>query len=143
MAIWSIGNSIAARSARIRAAIHQCPKAVVNAITPKHTPSIIKPSRVCACRLNNAVTSKNNAIANPATLMTPSVRVTIDPAISLAFGKPNERKTPNAAGATTAPKKSAAPNHAASNANRVRLRIMVILSNQTRLLPATTGSSAG
>ena len=52
-------------------------------------------------------------------------------AISLAFGKPNDRTTPNAAGATTAPKNSAAPNHAANKANRVRLRMTQILSNQT------------
>src|SRR5688500_6524318 len=82
---------------------------------------MIKPSRVCASRRKNAVTSNSNASANPAILITPSVRVTNEPAISLAFGKPNERKTPNAAGATTAPKKSAAPSHAASKANRVTL----------------------
>ena len=124
--------------ARIRAAIHQCPKTVVNAIKAMQTHSIIKLILVCAVRRKKAVTSSNNAIANPATLITPNVRVTIDPAISLAFVKPNDRKTPNAAGATTAPKNNAAPNHAANNANRDRLRIIGVLSNQTRpRLPAT------
>jgi len=75
-------------------------------------------------RLTNAVTIKNNAITKPATFTTPSERVTIAPAISLAFVKPNERNTPNAAGATTAPKNSATPSHADSRKNRVRLRMI-------------------
>jgi hypothetical protein len=52
--------------------------------------------------------------------MTDSERVTIDPAISLALGKPKDLKTPKAAGATTAPKKSAAPNQQASRIKRVK-----------------------
>ena len=119
-----MGNTIAVRNARIRAAITQWPTLVVTAISTMQTHSTIKLQRACEPRLTNAVTNKNNAITKPATLTTPSERVTIDPAISLAFGNPNDRKTPNAAGATTAPKKSATPNHAANNANRVRLRIM-------------------
>jgi hypothetical protein len=51
-------------------------------------------------------------------LITESERVTILPAISLAFGRPNDLKTPKAAGATTAPKKKAAPNQQAKRINR-------------------------
>ena len=69
-----------------------------------------------------AVTSKSNAITKPTRLITESERVTIEPAISFEFGKPNDRKTPKAAGATTAPKKSAAPNQQASSISRVELR---------------------
>ena len=92
--------------------------------------------RVCACRRTNAVTSNNNAITNPATFITPRVRVTIEPAISLAFGKANDRNTPNAAGATTAPKNNATPNQAANKANRVRLRIVppVVLALRSLVL---------
>ena len=55
-------------------------------------------------------------------LITESERVTIQPAISFAFDKPNDLNTPNAAGATTAPKKSAAPNQQASKISRVKFR---------------------
>jgi hypothetical protein len=75
-----------------------------------------------------AVTSKSSAITKPAILITDSERVTIDPAISFAFDKPNDRNTPKAAGATTAPKKSAAPNQQASNINRVTFKIFTKLS---------------
>jgi hypothetical protein len=50
-------------------------------------------------------------------LMTESERVTMVPAISFAFARPNDRRTPKAAGATTAPKKRAAPNQ---QANKIR-----------------------
>jgi hypothetical protein len=45
------------------------------------------------------------------------------PAISLVFDKPKDRKTPKTAGATTAPKNSAAPNQQASSINRVKLSV--------------------
>jgi hypothetical protein len=51
-------------------------------------------------------------------LMTESERVTMLPAISFAFARPNERRTPKAAGATTAPKKRAAPNQQANKIKR-------------------------
>jgi hypothetical protein len=51
-------------------------------------------------------------------LITESERVTMLPAISLAFGRPNDRRTPKAAGATTAPKNNAAPNQQAKRINR-------------------------
>ena len=56
-------------------------------------------------------------------LMTESERVTIEPAISFAFGKPKDLNTPKAAGATTAPKNNAAPNQHASKINREKFRI--------------------
>jgi hypothetical protein len=52
----------------------------------------------------------------------------MEPAISLAFGKSNDRNTPKAAGATTAPKKSAAPSHRANKTSLVELRILNLLS---------------
>jgi hypothetical protein len=58
-------------------------------------------------------------------LTTPSERVTIEPAISFAFGKPNDRNTAKTAGATTAPKKSAAPNQQASRISRVKFRTLI------------------
>lgn len=57
-------------------------------------------------------------------LMTESERVTIEPAISFAFGRPKDRNTLKAAGATTAPKNSAAPNQQASKINREKFRIV-------------------
>ena len=56
-------------------------------------------------------------------LMTESERVTIEPAISFAFGNPKDLNTPKAAGATTAPKNSAAPNQQASRISREKFRI--------------------
>jgi hypothetical protein len=70
------------------------------------------------------ITSSSNAIAKPAMLITESERVTIEPAISFAFVKPIERNTPNAAGATTAPKKSAAPNQLASKISLVPVKTL-------------------
>src|SRR5437868_3561856 len=67
--------------------------------------------------------SKSNAIAKPARLITDSERVTIVPAISFAFGKPNDLNTVNAAGATTAPKNNAAPNQQASKMSRVTFTV--------------------
>jgi hypothetical protein len=64
------------------------------------------------------VKSNSNEIRKPAMLITESERVTMLPAISLAFGRPNDLKTPNAAGATTAPKNNAAPNQHAKRINR-------------------------
>ena len=55
--------------------------------------------------------------------MTESERVTIEPAISFAFGIPKDLKTPKAAGATTAPKNNAAPNQQASRISREKFRI--------------------
>jgi hypothetical protein len=54
----------------------------------------------------------------PATLITESERVTMLPAISFALGRPKDLKTPKAAGATTAPKKRAAPNQQANKIKR-------------------------
>jgi hypothetical protein len=65
---------------------------------------------------------------NPATLMTESDRVTILPAISFAFVRPKDLNTPKAAGATTAPKKSAAPNQQASRTIREKFRMSRFLS---------------
>jgi hypothetical protein len=56
-------------------------------------------------------------------LMTESERVTIEPAISLAFGRSKDLNTPKAAGATTAPKNNAAPNQQASRISREKFRI--------------------
>jgi hypothetical protein len=111
----------------MRAAITQWPSAVVNAITARQMPSARKLFRP-ESRLANIVTASNNAITNPPMFTTESERVTIAPAISLAFDNPYDRKTPKAAGATTALKNSAAPNHAASNIIRAELRIRKIPS---------------
>lgn len=59
----------------------------------------------------------------PATFTTESERVTIAPAISFAFGTLKDLKTPKAAGATTALKKSAAPNQQASKTSRAKFRV--------------------
>jgi hypothetical protein len=56
-------------------------------------------------------------------LMTESERVTIEPAISLAFGRSKDLNTPKAAGATTAPKNNAAPNQQASRISREKFSI--------------------
>jgi hypothetical protein len=59
-------------------------------------------------------------------LITESERVTILPAISFALGRANDLSTPNEAGATTAPKKSAAPNQHANKIKREKF-IKVVL----------------
>jgi hypothetical protein len=64
----------------------------------------------------------------PAILITDSERVTMLPAISFAFVKPKDLNTPKAAGATTAPKKSAAPNQQASRIIREKFRMSRFLS---------------
>ena len=56
-------------------------------------------------------------------LMTESERVTIEPAISFALGRPKDLNTPKAAGATTAPKNNAAPNQQASRISREKFRM--------------------
>jgi hypothetical protein len=63
----------------------------------------------------NKVNSKTRPIANPATFTTDNDLVTIEPAISLAFGRLKERNTEKTAGATTAPKNNAEPSHIANN----------------------------
>jgi hypothetical protein len=136
-----MGKTIAARKARIRAAINQWPTPVANAITPRQMHSIIKLVLLKELRRRITVTSKSNAIKNPAIFTTESERVTIEPAISFAFDKPKVRKTPKAAGATTAPKKSAAPNQQASKTSRVTFRT-VRLPNQTHQSPPTVESLA-
>jgi len=50
------------------------------------------------------------------------------PAISFAFVRPKDLNTPKAAGATTAPKKSAAPNQQASRIIREKFRMSRFLS---------------
>lgn len=114
---------MAARNARIRAAINQWPTPVASVITPRQTHSTIKLMRLEELRLSIAVTSNSSAIRKPAMLMTESERVTIEPAISFAFGSPKDLKTPKAAGATTALKNSAAPNQQASRISREKFRI--------------------
>src|SRR5829696_4887154 len=118
-----MGKTIAARNACIRAAITQCPTAVDNAIRPTQTHSIIKLTRPEAWRRKINVTSSSNAMRKPAILITESERVTMPPAISLAFARSNDLNTPKAAGATTAPKKSAAPNQQASRIIREKFRV--------------------
>lgn len=104
--------------------MNQWPTAVVNAMTTRQMHSTMKLNRLAKLRLRIKVTNKSSAMTKPAMFMTESERVTIEPAISFAFGNPNERNTPKAAGATTAPKKSAAPNQQASNINRVTFRVV-------------------
>src|ERR1044072_6319641 len=87
--------------------------------------STIKLTRRVELRRRNKVTSNNSAIKNPAILITDNERVTMLPAISFAFAKPKDRNTPKAAGATTAPKKSAAPNQHASKMSREKLSMLV------------------
>src|SRR5689334_7515225 len=112
-----MGRTIDARNARIRAAITQWPTAVVKAITARQISSMMRLRRLDALRRRIKVASSNNEIRKPAMLMTESDRVTMLPAISFAFGRPKDLKTPNEAGATTAPKKRAAPNQ---QANRIK-----------------------
>ena len=65
---------------------------------------------------------------NPEMFTTDKDLVTIVPAISFAFGRPKDRSTENAAGATTAPKNNAAPSHAAKRMSLIELRISLDLS---------------
>src|SRR5215204_2593162 len=89
--------------------------------------SRMKLTRLEELRRRIIVTSKSSAITKPAMLTTESERVTIEPAISFAFDKPNDRNTPKAAGATAAPKKSAAPSQQASKTIRVKFRTVMLL----------------
>jgi hypothetical protein len=82
---------------------------------------MIKVRRLDALRRRSKVARSKNEIRKPAILITDSERVTMLPAISFAFVRPNDRRTPNAAGATTAPKKSAAPNQHANRISREKL----------------------
>src|ERR1041384_6427184 len=107
----------------MRAAISQCPTPVASAITPRQTHSTIKRTRPEELRRSSAVTSNSSAIRKPAMLTTESERVTIEPAISFAFGRPKDLNTPKAAGATTAQKNTARPNQQASRISREKLRI--------------------
>src|SRR5262249_48338020 len=94
------------------------PTAVVNAMMPRQINSMIKLRWLDAWRRSNRVSSRISEIRKPAMLITESERVTMLPAISFAFGRPKDLKTPKAAGATTAPKKSAAPNQQANKISR-------------------------
>src|SRR6266576_536728 len=123
--IWSIGKVIAARKASIRAVITQCPIPVATTIITRQTSSRRKLTPPGALRRAKAVTSKSRPIKKPLILTTESPRVTIVPAISLAFGTANDRNTVKAVGATTAPKKTAAPSHKVNNTSRVKLSIAI------------------
>ena len=129
-----MGNTIAARNARILAAISQWPTPVARAITARQMHCTIKLKRLADVRHRIPVTSRSSEIKKPAIFMTESERVTIPPAISFAFDRPKDRNTPNAAGATTAPKKSAAPNQQASKMIREMLRMI-------RFLPQSNSST--
>jgi hypothetical protein len=78
---------------------------------------MIKARRLEVLRRRSKVARSIKEIRKPAMLMTESERVTMLPAISFALVRPNDRRTLKAAGATTAPKKSAAPNQ---QANKIR-----------------------
>jgi hypothetical protein len=99
----------------------------------------IKLTRLPEVRQKIPVTSRSSDIRKPAILITESERVTIPPAISFAFGKPKDRNTPNAAGATTAPKKSAAPNQQASKIIREMFRMIRSFLSQIRQRPPANG----
>src|SRR3954447_25856307 len=124
-----MGRTIAARKARIRAAITQWPTAVVKAMTARQMHSMMKARRLDAWRRRSKGARSKSEIRKPAMLMTESERVTMLPAISFAFERPKDRKTPKAAGATTAPKKSAAPNQQANKINREKL---ISVSSESR-----------
>src|SRR5215213_10854133 len=85
---------------------------------PTQINSMIKVRRADELRRASRVRRSNNEIRKPAMLITERERVTMPPAISFAFGRPNDLSTPNAAGATTAPKKRAAPNQQANKMSR-------------------------
>src|SRR5213593_550290 len=94
-------------------------------------------------RRTNKVTKRNNPTRKPAIFTMVSDRVTIDPAISPEFGRSKDLKTEKAAGATTAPKKSAAPSHIAKSINLTNLIIpfaplvsVIPFSNPLRLTSA-------
>jgi hypothetical protein len=67
------------------------------AMMARHMHSRMKVSRLAVWRRRSNVRSSSNEIRKPAMLITESERVTILPAISLAFGRPKDRSTPNAA----------------------------------------------
>jgi hypothetical protein len=116
---------MAARNARIRAAITQWPTPVATIIKPIQTNSTIKENRPCVERLTNRVNSKKIPITKPETLIIESVLVTIDPASSLALGSANDRNTPKAAGATATLKNTAAPSHSESTISREMFRMVI------------------
>ena len=91
---------------------------VVNAMMARQIISMIRLRRLEALRRSKRVSSKRSEIRKPAILITESERVTMLPAISFAFERPKDLTTPNAAGATTALKKSAAPNQQAKRISR-------------------------
>ena len=134
---WSMGKTIAARNARMRAAITQWPTPVVTMTTEMQTSSMIRAIRPFVGRVLNNVSSRNIPAMKPLTLTIDNVRVTMVPAISLAFGKSNDRSTENADGATTALKKIAAPSQSEIKIKREALRKLIDAFNQRRLWLAT------
>src|ERR1700752_777615 len=124
-----MGITIAARSACILAALTQWPTAVPSVTTIRvksESRNEIRP--VDARRENHKVNRRIRPTAKPDIFTTANDRFTIAPAISLAFGIAKDLNTPNAAGAPTALKKSAAPNQIDKKTIRVGLIKVTLLS---------------
>lgn len=111
---WSIGSIIATLNARIRAAITQWPTPVARTNTPADNNSK-RNRRPLHLAVRKKQSRMKSPIMKPVIFTTETQRVTIEPAISFALTNSNDRRTPNAAGATTAPKNSVAPTHALSS----------------------------
>src|ERR1051325_908172 len=77
----------------------------------------------------------NSPIMKPVIFTTETQRVTIEPAISFALVNSNDRRTPNVAGATTAPKNNVAPTHALSSISLTKFRASFIQSQVFSAFP--------
>ena len=131
---WSIGRIIATLNARIRAAITQWPTPVARTITPadNNSKGIL---RLLGLAVRKKQSRMKSPIMKPVIFTTETQRVTIEPAISFAWVNSNARRTPNAAGATTAPKNRLAPTHALSSISLTKFRIGFIQSQVFCALP--------
>src|SRR5258705_5384009 len=130
------------RKARMRAAMNQCPSPVDVTIIARLMNSTMRAGRPGILRRAKNVSSKNIPIRNPPMFTTESVRVTIVPAISFAFGNANDLNTVKTDGATTLLKKIAAPSHNVNNTSRVKLIAGNLIPNQTHQLLPTVESLA-
>src|SRR6266496_1660534 len=95
--------------------------------------SISRANRRSPLEMKYAVTIAKRPISKPLRLMMASKRVTIEPAISLAFARLAPRRTSKRLGATAAPKKIAAPNQA-PRSSRLSVVMMPLILNKIDLL---------
>ena len=117
---------MAARSATMRAAITQCPTAVVVAMTASEIKCATLQISVWPAVKKKLITSRKIAISNPARFSTDSNGEMIAPASELAFARSAPRNTRNMFGATEALKNTAAPSHIPKSNNARILRSFTV-----------------